>query len=236
MEDFYTDGTYFQNNPTWDAEDAEWKFNKMKPMLNSYLSAKKGLNICEVGCGGGKLLSLIAKEFPQHNFTGWDLAPDAAKFWNYNSANLNFHAGDIFKQSQKDQYDLVLLIDVVEHVENPHQFLENVKTITKNCLFHMPLDLSAISVIFDYKLIYVRKKVGHIHYFTKSIFLELLRESKMNAVQVAFSDSWKDSPQKSLSTRLVNILRYMLNFISPDMNARVFGANTLFVLAKSNHE
>lgn len=235
MEDFYTDGTYFQNNPTWDAEDAEWKFNKMLPMLKDFLATKETMTICEVGCGGGKLLSLIAKSFPQHRFTGWDLAPDAAKFWNYGMNNLSFHAGDIFKSS-KEQYDLVLLIDVIEHVENPHQFLENVQTITKNCFFHMPLDLSAMSVLFDYKLVYVRKQVGHIHYFTKSLFLELLRETKLKAVKVAFSNSWKDSPKKTLSTRILNIVRYVVDFFSPDLNARLLGANTLFVLAKTTNE
>lgn len=236
MEDFYTDGTYFQNNPTWDAEDAEWKFNKMLPMLKEFLSGKEGLSICEVGCGGGKLLSLLAKVYPQHRFVGWDLSPDAAKFWNYDAKNLSFFAGDIFKSTAKEQYDLVLLIDVVEHVENPHQFLENVQTITRNCFFHMPLDLSAMSVVFDYKLIYVRKQVGHIHYFTKGIFLELLRETKLKATMIAFSNSWKDSPKKTFSTRILNIVRYVINFISPDLNARLLGANTLFVLAKSVNE
>ena len=242
MEDFYTDGTYFQNNPTWDAEDAEWKFNKMLPMLKDFLSSKSSLRICEVGCGGGKLLSLLAQAYPQHQFVGWDLAQDAAKFWNYNTNNLSFHAGDIFKstskdrEDQKDQFDLVLLIDVVEHVENPHQFLENVQTISKNLFFHMPLDLSAMSVLFDYKLIYVRKQVGHIHYFTKGIFLELLRETKLKEVKVAFSNSWKDSPKKNIFTKVLNVFRYILNFFSPDLNARLLGANTLLVLSKSKNE
>jgi SAM-dependent methyltransferase len=239
MEDFYTDGTYLKNNPTWDSEDAEWKFNKMLPLLNDMLKTTAKLRICEIGCGGGKLLSLLAKAYPQHQFVGWDLANDAAKFWNYELKNLSFFSGDIFKSTaeiQKNQFDLVLLIDVVEHVENPHQFLENVRTISKNCFFHMPLDLSAMSVLFDYKLVHVRKQVGHIHYFTKSIFLELLRESKMVGVKVTFSNSWKDSPKKTLSTKVINIFRYVINFFSPDLNARLLGANTLFALVKNQNE
>ena len=236
MEDFYTDGTYFQNNPTWDAEDAEWKLKKITPLLKDFLLEKKSLRICEIGCGGGKLLSELAKLYPQHRFVGWDLAPDAAKFWNYQLKNLEFHAGDIFKSNMDEQFDLVLLIDVVEHVENPHQFLQNVQKITKVCFFHMPLDLSAISVIFDYKLVYVRKQVGHIHYFTKNIFLELLRETKYKTSKIAFSNSWKDSPQKSFMTRVLNVFRYVIDFISPEMNARILGANTLLVLAKSTNE
>lgn len=236
MEKFYTDGTYFQNNPTWDAEDAEWKYKKMLPMLNNLLDGRSGLKICEIGCGGGKLLGLLAKNYPNHQFIGWDLAPEAERFWKYHLDNLTFFSGDIFKSNHKQQFDLVLLIDVVEHVENPHQFLENVKKMTKYCFFHMPLDLSAISVLFDYKLLYVRRQVGHIHYFTKSLFLELLREVKLQVLKASYSDSWKDSPKKTIFTKVLNFFRFFLNLLNPDLNVRLLGANTLFVLTETGHE
>ena len=150
------------------------------------------------------------------------------------SKNISFHAGDIFKATQSEKFDLVLLIDVIEHVENPHQFLANVKSIANNCFFHVPLDLSAMSVLLDYKLINVRRQVGHIHYFTKGLFLELLRETGLKPLQVTYSDSWRDSPKKTLQTRVLNIIRFFIHLISPDLNARLLGANTLFVLTQSN--
>lgn len=234
MENFYTDGTYLLNNPTWDAEDVEWKIKKIVPLLKEFLSQTKPQRICDIGCGGGKLLSELAKLYPQHTFVGWDLSPDAAKFWNYGEKNISFHAGDIFKTAQEERFDLVLLIDVIEHVENPHQFLANVKSITKNCFFHVPLDLSSLSVLFDYKLIQVRRQVGHIHYFTKGLFLELLREAGLKPLQVSYSDSWRDSPKKTLQTRILNIVRFFINFLSPEVNARLLGANTLFALTQAN--
>ena len=233
MESFYTDGTYIQNNPTWDSEDVDWKIQKIVPKLDKFLSQSTPMNICDIGCGGGKILSELAKRYPQHTYTGWDLSPDASRFWNYDEKNLSFNAGDIFKSQVKVKYDLVLLIDVIEHVENPHQFIANVKSISTRCFFHVPLDLSAMSVVMDSKLVHVRRQVGHIHYFTKNLFLELCRETKLTVENASYSDSWRDSPKKTFLTRILNILRTLVQFINADFNARLLGANTLFVLTKS---
>lgn len=234
MEKFYTDGTYLLNNPTWDTEDVEWKIKKIIPLLDQFLSQPTPLTICDIGCGAGKILNELAKRYPQHTYTGWDLSPDAARFWTYKEKNISFFHGDIFKNIQGKHYDLVLLIDVIEHVENPHQFLANVKSISSNCFFHVPLDLSALSVVLDYKLIHVRRQVGHIHYFTKGLFLELLRETGLKAVAVTYSDSWRDSPKKTFFTKILTSIRFFVNLISPDLNARLLGANTIFVLTQTS--
>ncbi len=234
MEKFYTEGTYLQNNPSWDADDVDWKLEKILPLIRSYFETDKRLRICEIGCGGGGLLSKLADKFPQHTFVGWDISPDAAQFWTDKKDNLSFHVGDIFNSSHEQSFDLILLIDVIEHVENPHSFLSNTQKIAENIFFHVPLDLSAVSVVLDYKLLKARRQVGHIHYFTKSLFLDLLRETSLSAVSVNFSNSWKDSPHKSISTKLLNTFRYVLNFFSPELNARLLGGNTLFVLAKKS--
>ncbi len=235
MEKLYTDGTYLNNNPTWDAGDVEWKFKKISPLLNDFLNTSAHLHVCEIGCGGGGLLYKLAKLYPQHNFTGWDISPDAAKFWNYNETNISFHAGDIFKNISKNHYDIILLIDVIEHVENPHAFLAGVKEISNNCFFHVPLDLSAMSVVFDHKLLRVRRQVGHVHYFTKALFLELLCKADFTLKYASYSNSWKDSPKKTFKTNVVNIFRFITNFISPDLNARLFGGNTLFAFAENKN-
>lgn len=233
MESFYTDGTYLQNNPTWDAGDVDWKLKKMLPLIKDFLDVKTQLHICEIGCGGGGLLSRLAQLYPQHVFVGWDISPDAAKSWNYPEKNISFQAGDIFKTPRVKKFDLVLLIDVIEHVENPHAFLASVKTISNNYFFHVPLDLSTLTVLFDHRLINARRQVGHIHYFTKGIFLELLRETGLRSPKMSFSNAWKDSSHKRIQTLVLNCFRYPVYFFSQYLNARLFGANTLFLLAES---
>lgn len=94
---------------------------------------KKKISILDIGCGNGNV------SFPL-GYLGHDvLAIDiSANLINKNSKknkfkNLNFKTLDLndskFNLSQK--FDVVLLLDILEHLENPKQLLINIKKICK---------------------------------------------------------------------------------------------------------
>ena len=50
--EIYQDGSYLDNNPTWDVEDSPWKVRQIKNLIE-----KHGINpttLGEVGCGAVK--------------------------------------------------------------------------------------------------------------------------------------------------------------------------------------
>ncbi len=72
--------------------------------------AKKPLKVTDLGCGSGALLLPLAKEFPQHEFIGyeWDVVPLAmGKIKAAGLKNITFVKGDYMKQSYADM-DLVM--------------------------------------------------------------------------------------------------------------------------------
>jgi hypothetical protein len=58
--DFYTEGEYYSNNPTWDTEDSAWKAKQLFDLFKK--ENIKNINfITEVGCGAGKVLYNFSK-------------------------------------------------------------------------------------------------------------------------------------------------------------------------------
>ena len=71
----------------------------------------------------------------------------------------------------------MLIMDVIEHVPDPIGFLAGLRFKADMTFVHIPLDLSAQSVIRPTKLMSVRAKVGHIHYFTLETALATLTDA-----------------------------------------------------------
>ena len=75
--------------------------------------------VADVGCGDGKITLELAQQHPSIIFEGYDLSKQAmlfAKAYSCNIGNLKFYNED-FKYS-KESYDIILCIEVLEHIPN----------------------------------------------------------------------------------------------------------------------
>lgn len=227
----YLSDDYVAKNPTWDMEDSQWKAERVAALL-----ADAGIRpgkICEVGCGAGRILAALAEAYPQATLTGYDIAPAAARFWAHiDVARIKLSVGDFFVMD-KDRYDVILLLDVLEHVADPHAFLNGLRGRSDYLVVHFPLDLSALSVLRETPLLQVRRKVGHIHYFTRNLALELMNESGFDVIDHRFTGAAFSAPQATLKTRLAQIPRRLLAAVNRDFGARLLGGETLMVLARA---
>lgn len=229
--DRYINGDYLSKNPDWDVADSPWKAKNVVKILNS--NKLKPKSVVEVGCGAGAVLAELEKSIHEARFFGYDIAPDASVFWErYKSTKVSFELGD-FLQLNKQKYDILLLLDVIEHVADPISFLVSLREHADYFVFHIPLDLSAVNVIREKPLLFVRNKVGHIHYFTKGLALTLLEECGYSIVEWTYSGASTSSPQKTFKRRLANIPRYLISKINKDLSVRILGGETLLVLAKT---
>jgi 2-polyprenyl-3-methyl-5-hydroxy-6-metoxy-1,4-benzoquinol methylase len=116
--EIYKDGTYLKNNPTWDMEDANYKTTHILKLLAKYnINAK---SILDIGCGSGRILVELKNKLPlDTNFYGVDISPQAIELAkSINEANINIELRDITTNKLSDKYDLTLVIDVIEHVED----------------------------------------------------------------------------------------------------------------------
>lgn len=228
--DRYLNGDYAKKNPDWDSADASWKADKLCQLLADYNCQPS--SIVEIGCGSGAILAAIRGYYPQASMAGFDIAPEARRFWSDASLQgIRFELADYLSLDESVP-DLILLLDVLEHLGNPWDFLARLQQRAKLVAFHFPLDLSALSVLREKPLLHVRDKVGHLHYFTRGLALSLLRESGFEIVGARYTGAGLDAPQRSVKTRVGGWVRHLAYAVDRDLGARLLGGETLMVLAR----
>ncbi len=231
-ESIYFDGTYLAENPEWDRNDAPWKAVQVASILTD--NNLNPSSVCEVGCGSGDILIQLHKLIPSINkMTGYDISPQVVQFWkkHHEIKGVQFRLGD-FHALNESKYDVLLMLDVFEHVRDPFSFLENSKRHAAHFVFHVPLELCASSIVRGYPLINSRKKVGHLHYYTKDLALLTIRNAGYEVIDWRYTGAALNSPNRSLKTRLATLPRRLAYMMNKDFGVRLLGGETLIALAK----
>ena len=120
-----------QNHP-WEYA----RFEVVTDMLCSVLKEKKGepLNIIDIGCGDAFFLEQLSKRFENCNFFAVDTAftSDMLTFFQkkYHDENIKFYQNLSELQTACDKIDLVLLLDVIEHVEDDVALLSSLHKLS----------------------------------------------------------------------------------------------------------
>lgn len=227
-QEMYSSGSYLDKNPTWDSEDSAWKAARVRDVLDA--ADLSPSSICDVGCGAGGVIAAMRGYYPQAELFGFEIAPAAAGFWErHAAADVSFRVADFLEES--DRYDVVMLLDVVEHLVDPHAFLSRVRDRAEHVVIHFPLDLSAQTVLREQPLLDQRRSVGHIHYFTRRLALELMRECGYRVHHAAYTGAAFTVPRKSFRTVLAAMPRRIAYLINKDLGVRLLGGETLIVLA-----
>jgi hypothetical protein len=227
----YTDGNYLQNNPSWHSEDSPWKAQQIIQILAKNRLVPK--TICEVGCGAGEILKQLQEKMSNEClFWGYEISPQAFEICQTKSnERLQFELGDI-RQKTDVVFDLILAIDLIEHLEDYFSFLRSLKSKSEYKIFHIPLDLSVQTVLRINPILDLRKSVGHIHYFTKETALEALKDSGYELLNYFYTAGYVELPAKSLKNRIARVPRKIFYSIHQDMAVRIMGGYSLLVLAR----
>jgi SAM-dependent methyltransferase len=230
VDSIYTAGEYFENNPSWHDHDAPWKARQIAKLI-----ADKALHpktICEVGCGTGQILIELAKNCPSTKYVGYDISPQAYELWRRkNDSSVDYRLRDIFDGSA-EHFDLMLIIDVIEHVEDVFGFLRGIRGLSDLKIFHIPLDLSVQSILRSTPIARLRESVGHIHYYTKDLALSTLKDCGYEILDFRYTASRLELPNQARSSRLMVLPRRLLFRLHPGLTVRVVGGYSLLVLAR----
>ena len=231
MEDIYSskESAYLEKTGTWHTEDSPWKAQQILTMLNKNKLSPK--SIVEVGCGAGEILHSIDDQLknPAIMYEGYDIAKDAIEMADIkNKSNFTFFNKD-FTSENKKKFDLLLMIDVFEHVPDYIGFIEKCNTHSEYKIFHIPLDIHISSVLRG-RMIEARKSVGHIHYFTKDTALATLKDSGLEIIDHFYTD--RTSFPKSIKSKISKIFRKTMFPLAPDFTVKLLGGYSLLVLAK----
>lgn len=230
-EIFYTEenSEYSKNHPNWHIEDSKWKAKQIFKMLNRNPINPK--SIAEIGCGAGEILNQLHSTMPNDiRFTGYDISSDAISIAKLKEKErLEFKHEDMLESNEK--FDLLLMIDVFEHIDDYLGFLKSCKNKANNTIFHIPLDISVEGVLRN-RLIFGRKRGGHLHYFMKDTAIATLVDAGYDIVDVFYTAGLLELPKKTMKSKIAFLPRKLMYKINKDIAAKIFGGFSLMVLAK----
>ncbi|AGB21787.1 methyltransferase family protein [Mycobacterium sp. JS623] len=226
----YQSGEYLANNPDWHAEDSPFKAQWIADILVRNHVAPK--HVVEVGTGSGEILVQLRDSFPAARLEGYDISPQAHAIAARKSADrLTFHHAD-YLTSDGPAPDVVMAIDVFEHVDDYMGFLRAMKSRAEWKVFHIPLDLSAQAVLRGKPFVTARESIGHLHYFTKDTALAVLADCGYEVVDWFYTHGAETLPHRSIRTKITNIPRRMIRAVNEDFGVRLLGGASIMVLAR----
>jgi SAM-dependent methyltransferase len=230
MDSMYLDGTYLKNNPDWHAEDSAWKAGHIARILE-----RNGIDpasLCEVGCGAGEILRNLATRYPSTTrFVGYEVSPSAYQLCSAKAkGNLTYKFGSPFDDSL--EFDVAMAIDVFEHVEDYFTFLRRMRGKGRYKVFHIPLELSVHNVMRSSPLVEARRKVGHLHHFSRETALAALEDTGYSVIDSFYTSGRTDLGNLGWKSSLLKWPRRITYRLSPDVAARVLGGFSLLVLAR----
>jgi 2-polyprenyl-3-methyl-5-hydroxy-6-metoxy-1,4-benzoquinol methylase len=228
-ESMYSNAEYLANNPTWHVEDSPWKAQKICDILQR--NNLKPSRIAEIGCGAGEILVQLKTLLPETSFVGYEMSEQAfALARSREREGVHYVNANLLEE--KVEFDALLCIDVFEHVDDYIGFIKSLRAHADYMIFHIPLELSVLSVLRSNVLVDARRTVGHLHYFTKETALEIIRYCGYEIIDATFTARAVDLNSPRLRTNLMKIPRALLSKLAPDFAARVLGGWSLMVLAK----
>lgn len=229
-EQMYTSSAYLANNNTWHVEDSHWKAKQIISIMNNNNIHPN--SVCEIGCGAGEILrQLFLNMNKDISFVGYEISPDAFKLCEQRKeGRLEYKLTNLLEDTSV-YYNVVMAIDVIEHVEDCFEFLRKLKQRGEYKIFHIPLEMSVQSVLRMSPLLINRKNVGHIHYFSKDTALSILNDTGYEIIDYFYTPAGIEL-QKSLKSKIMRLPRRICYSINKDLSVRILGGYSLMVLTK----
>lgn len=108
----------------------------IKQQIQAYSANNNQLNIIDIGCGGGILTESLKITFPNFNIFGIDAGQEnIAVATNHAAKNklsinyINKKLENFIPDEHPKQFDVICALEIIEHVENYHIFLDNLNQL-----------------------------------------------------------------------------------------------------------
>ncbi len=111
---------------------------------------KAGIDVADLGCGSGHAINLMAKEFPNSRFTGYDFSEEGVaagrkEAQSMGLKNAKFEQQDIAQMDGKEQFDLITVFDAIHDQAKPRRVLKNIHNLLRPGGTFLCIDIAASS-------------------------------------------------------------------------------------------
>lgn len=230
MTDRYADGRHLAENPRWHSEDAPLKADAVMRLLRSvgWTPAK----VVDVGCGSGDVLRALRARLDagwghDTQLVGWESSADAASLWTP-TPGVTLRRGDPIAGGERG--DLVLALDVSEHVVDDVGFLRDLGRLAPRVLLRMPLDDSWLDQVRPARKRAARERYGHLHAYTRSVALDRVERAGWTVVATDYDRA--PPVLDSVRRRWMDRVRRVGLRVAPDLTVDALGGWSLMVAAR----
>lgn len=169
-------------------DDKNFTYRLLLKVLNKKISSGK-LKVLDIGCGAGTICFYLANK--GHKVTGIDISQKAVNECRTSAKrlgikNVDFIRLDFPKENLRNKkYDIVILTEVIEHIENDNLALKEIlKLLKSNGLLILstpsidaPLNRLGLTKEFD-------NRVGHLRRYSLLNLKKLLRTSSFRIEEI----------------------------------------------------
>lgn len=184
MKDIYNNNSYIENNPTIHSEDSDFKFSNILEFLDKLTIYENKVKILDVGGGAGLIGKMVMNYFLDKGVKVYldslDLSIEMLKIQKKNNPKINNLFNCSLDKCKEKNYDLVLMIDVIEHIPNKNLTATSLNKLTKNIIYNIPVEKNLFDIIRNVSLLfqYYKKQtqlLGHVHFFSFQSAISFLK-------------------------------------------------------------
>jgi ubiquinone/menaquinone biosynthesis C-methylase UbiE len=242
--DFYSTDEYARRNPSLHKEDSQWKIDRIMPLIDHFvkLNNYQSVRVLDVGGGAGIVLKAISEKLRQYyglrvSKYVLDLSPLMLTRQKQTNPDIQAIYNMDLCRNQLDNkcFDLVLMIDVVEHILDSGKALNEVSRIGRFAVFNIPLEKNVIEFLWNVMSNGALRRsrvasVGHINIYTYS---SALKEIKKRCGDILYYHITDPKPWPfDLKNRIRDFIVADTFKLSPGISSLLFGASSLMVLVK----
>src|SRR5258706_5970385 len=115
---------------------------------------RAGIDVCDIGCGQGHAINLMAKECPNSRFTGLDFSEEGIAAGQKEAAelgltNTTFEAKDAAKLDGKRKFDFITVFDAIHDQAKPDVVLKGIADSLKPGGVFLCVDIAGSSNVED---------------------------------------------------------------------------------------
>lgn len=242
-QQFYENWAEAARTEPFRIEILKWKGQNLSKLYNKLdiVTKFKTIKIAEIGGAEGIVLSSFIEKLntplEAYNF---ELSKNFIDIGNKLYPNIHYINTDPTKEKIKIKFDILILSDIIEHIENDEYFLESCAEITNYILIKLPLEntlhtkfLRKIGKLSDLGVVH---PAGHLHEYNIKTGINLIKK-QFEIIDFFCEDmpfNLRPSENLTVLGKIDNrIIRRLCYYYLPGHIYSKFYDSSLFVLAKS---
>ncbi|MDP3989563.1 MAG: methyltransferase domain-containing protein [bacterium] len=193
-------------------------------------------SVVDVACGSGKILLEITKGLDIKKSMGIDISKNMIEVAKTNDLEkiVEWINDDVY-QVQRSDFDLVLAVDILEHIEKDIVLLNHIKKLGRFVILKVPIEkniLNNLIKILSFGYVdeqkYTELKYGHIHHYSEKDIDKLIEGSNL---RILFKEYVHLPKRSKLLWEILRIIFFPIWYVSRSFYLKFNGGFLVLLLS-----